>query len=60
MRPCLNNTEKFYVQCFAFFSIDSTTKIVINFIKQVEVADVDGKGVIDYEAFATLLTAHRS
>ena len=23
-------------------------------------ADVDGKGVIDYEAFATLLTAHRS
>ena len=22
-------------------------------------ADVDGKGVIDYEAFATLLTSHR-
>ena len=27
---------------------------------QVEVADVEGKGVIDYEAFASLLTAHRN
>ena len=28
-------------------------------VLQVAVADEDGKGVVDYEAFATLLTSHR-